>query len=113
MKLSRFIITLSEPLDLDLQLMATEMDTSAKRIKYISADILPDMVAMEGYDAMIDDIETNCPEVLSFDDNTVMYEFLNEPIIIHSALGNKYVLFDSSVAYKFERKMLSYKKSGN
>lgn len=109
MKVSKFITTLNEPLDVDIQLIATELDTSAKRIKFICRTMLTDVVTIEGYDSMLKDIEENCPEVLSFDDNTVMYEFLDEPIVIYTTLSDKVFLFDVSNAQKFETKMFSYR----
>mgnify|MGYP003163641408 FL=1 len=45
----------------------------------------------------------------SFDDNTILYEYLDEAIVMHSVLGVIYILFDSMVTQKLENKLDSYR----
>ena len=44
MPISKRLRDLKEPLDIDLQLMAAEMDTSVNRIKYLSNQIMSDAI---------------------------------------------------------------------
>lgn len=106
---SKRISELKEPLDIDLQLLATEMDTSAKRIKFISGSILEDAFAIECFNCLIQDIENGeGVEITSFSDNAIMYEYLDEAIVVYTMLSEKCVLFDSMVTVKIESKMNSY-----
>ena len=95
---SKRITELKEPLDIDLQLLATEMDTSAKRIKFISNSILEDGISLDCFNCLIEDIERgDGVEITSFSDNAIMYEYLDEAIVVYTLLSEKFVLFDSLV----------------
>lgn len=110
MPISRKIVTLKDPLEINLQLIATELDTSVKDMKYISKDILEDALMLDAFDKLWDDIvNVEGIEITSFDDNTVLYEYLDESIVIYEILGNKYILFDSFITVKIENKLNSYK----
>ena len=110
MPISKRLRDLKEPLDIDLQLMATEMDTSVNRIKFISRSILEDSFAIDGFEKLIADIEGGeGVEITSFNDNTVLYEFLDEAVVVHTMLSEKYLLFDSMIVAKIENKLNSYK----
>lgn len=110
---SKRISELREPLDIDLQLLATEMDTSAKHLKFISTAILEDAFAIERFNLLIDDIERGAEgsEVMSFNDNLVLYEYLNEPVVIYTLLSEKCILFDSMITTKIEARMNSFAKA--
>lgn len=110
MLISKKITTLKEPLEIDLQLMAAELDTSVKNMKFISKTILEDAMMLDAFDKLCYDIENGKgSEVTSFDDNTVLFEYLDEAIVVHTILGLKYILFDSLVASKIESRMNSYR----
>lgn len=110
MPISKKITTLKEPLEIDLQLMAAELDTSVKNMKFISKTILEDAIMLDAFDKLCYDIENGeGSEVTSFDDNTVLFEYLDEAIVIHTILGLKYILFDSLVTSKIESRMNSYR----
>ena len=101
---------IKEPLDIDIQLMATEMDTSVNRIKYLSKTLLTDGFEIECFERLINDIEKNEGlEVTSFNDNTILYEYLDEAIVIHTMLADKYILFDSMLTSKVENRMMSFR----
>lgn len=109
MTISKRITDLKEPLDIDLQMVASELDTSVKNMKYISAIIITDAIEVEAFGKLCDSIEIDeGSEISSFDDNTTLYEFLDEAVVVHSILGNKYVIFDSLITAKIEAKMNSY-----
>lgn len=108
--LSRRIGSMKEPLDVDFQLIAVELDTSPNRLKYLSEDIITDAVAIDAFVRLLEDIEKiNGVEITSFDDNTVMYEYRDEAIIIHEILGMKYLIFDSLITCRVEAWLDNYK----
>lgn len=110
MPISKKIKYLKEPLDIDLQLMATELDTSANNLKYLSAEQMTDAIALDAFNKLVDDITRGDGiEITSFDDNTILYEYLDEAIVIHEVFGVKYILFDSMVTQKIESKLDSYR----
>lgn len=107
--ISKFLKDLREPLDIPLQLVAAEMDTSGKRIKYLNPDLCSDKINSERYNKLIAGIESGelGTEISSIDDNTVLYEFEEEAVVIHSVLGVKWMLFDSLVTQKVENALIS------
>lgn len=110
MSISKKIKELKEPLEVDLQLMASELDTSVKDMKFIAKTILEDAIMLDAFDKLCYDIENGeGSEVTSFDDNTVLFEYLDEAIVVHTILGLKYILFDSLVTSKIESRMNSYR----
>lgn len=110
MSISKKIKELKEPLEVDLQLMASELDTSVKDMKFIAKTILEDAIMLDAFDKLCYDIENGeGSEVTSFDDNTVLFEYLDEAIVVHTILGLKYILFDSLVTSKIENRMNSYR----
>lgn len=113
MPISKKIKELKEPLEVDLQLMASELDTSVKNMKYLSKDMMSDATsidAFDAFDALVEDIERGeGSEVTTFDDNTILYEYLDEAVVVHNVLGVRYVLFDSMVTQKIENRLASYR----
>lgn len=110
MPISKKIKELKEPLEVDLQLMASELDTSVKNMRYLSKDIMTDVVSLDAFDSLVEDIERGEGiEITTFDDNTVLYEYLDEAIVIHNVLGVRYILFDSMVTQKMESRLDSYR----
>lgn len=110
MPISKKIKELKEPLEVDLQLMVSELDTSVKNMKYLSKDLMTDATSIDAFDALVEDIERGEGiEITTFDDNTVLYEYLDEAIVIHNVLGVRYILFDSMITQKVENKLDSYR----
>ena len=110
MSISQKLNKLSEPLDIDYQLMASELDTSIKDMKYLSKDMMQDAISTDAFDALINDIENiEGIEITSFNDNTVLYEYLDEAVVVHTNLSNKSILFDSMLTQKIENRMDSYR----
>jgi len=107
--ISKFLKDLREPLDIPLQLVAAEMDTSGKRIKYLNPELCSDKINNEKFNKLIQGIESGeiATEISSIDDNTVLYEFDSEAIVIHSVLGVKWLLFDSAVTVKVESALIA------
>lgn len=110
MPISKKITDLKEPLEIDLQLMAAELDTSVKNMKFLSKTILEDAIMLDAFDKLCYDIENiEGSEVTSFDDNTILFEYLDEAVIVHEILGLKYILFDGLITVKIESRMNSYR----
>ena len=110
MPISKKIKELKEPLEVDLQLMASELDTSVKNMKYLSKDMMSDAASIDAFDTLVEDIERREGiEVTTFDDNTILYEYLDEAVVVHNVLGIRYILFDSIVTQKLENKLDSYR----
>jgi len=107
--ISKYLKDLKEPLDLPLQLVAAEMDTSGKRIKYLNPDPCSDQINSERYGKLITAIESGelGTEISSIDDNTVLYEFEQEAVVIHSVLGVKWLLFDAMITQKVENTLVN------
>ena len=108
MPISKKLRDLKEPLDINFQLMASELDTSVKNMKFISRSIITDAIMIDKVEQLITDIEQNGVEVTSFNDNTVLYEYLGEAVVIHSVLGDKFIIFDSSIVPTIESKLVSF-----
>ena len=106
--ISRKLVTLKEPLDFDLQLVATELDTSGNDLMYLHSSLFTDAISYDKFTEFVNDLLKNGVEIESFNDNTVMYEFEEEPIIVHDILGDKYIIFDELNAHKFETKIDTY-----
>ena len=106
MKIAKNITEKQEPFEFDMQLVATELDTSAKHLKYVAKETLNEELHLK-FDKLVTEIET-CAEIESFDDNTVMYEYLEEAVIVHTIFGVKYVIFDSMILQKIEERLNSY-----
>lgn len=104
MRISKSLVSLKEPLDIDLQLMAAELDTSAKDLKYLSDSSMEDALSVDSFNRMCDEIKAG-GEVTSFNDYTVLYEYLDEAVVYHETLGIKFVIFDASVSRKMENRI--------
>lgn len=110
MPISQKLNKLSESLDINYQLMASELDTSVKDMKCLSKDMMQDAISTDAFDALTNDIENiEGVEITSFNDNTVLYEYLDEAVVVHTNLGNKVILFDSMLTQKIENRMNSYR----
>lgn len=109
---SKSLSTLSEPLDFDLQLVATELDTSAARLRFLSNTSAVDPYEIDAFTALFQKIKTEESEVLHINDNTTLYECEEEAlvIILHEDLNEKFIVFDLQDALKVERMMSSYNK---
>ena len=101
--ISKFIKNNPIDVDVDLQIVATELDTSVNDLKYIDRNSCSDAIKIENFDSLMNDIEDE--EVYSFDDNTVLYTYCDEPVIIFTTLTNKFVIFDKSMTLKMHHRL--------
>ena len=100
MKMSKKLRDKREQFDFDMQLIANELDTSANYLEYISKDIVG-ITFVDAFEKLVKQVESSV-EIESFDDNTVMYEWEGEAIIVHSVLGEKFLIFDDMISKKIE-----------
>lgn len=107
---SKKLTAMKEPLEIDLQLAAAELDTSVTRMKYVSNTIMEDALSIEAFKNLWSYIKQNAPEITSLDDNTTLIEYFDEPVIIHETLDSQYVLFDNAITQKVEESINNYKE---
>lgn len=103
------ITELKETIDANFQLIATELDTSVNDLRVISSSMMNDSLEIEAFNKFSNEIEENGVEITSFDDNTVLVEYLEEPIVVHTILGSRSLIFDTIISNKIEQKLNSYK----
>lgn len=106
MAVSRRVYLIREQLDVDLQLLALEWDTSAADLMYLCEDLFAAPTAFRNLIADIEDGDG--VEVTSMSDDTVLYEYLGEKVAVYSTLEGKFLLFDISSRKKIEDKLRSY-----
>ncbi len=109
MGVSKSIRDMKEKLDMDIRLLAMEMDVSANGIRYISRHSLDDAFLIENFDSLINDIENGEGiEISSISDNAVMYEYLDQTVTVYTTISQKSLFFDISLSRKMERRMRGY-----
>lgn len=108
MFISKKISELKQELDIDFQLLATELDISAKDLRYLSSTVMEHALQIDAFEKLYNDIKQNGIEITSFNDNTVLFNYLFENVIIYNELGTKFIIFDNHVTMKIESKLSSY-----
>lgn len=106
---SKKLTVMKEPLEIDLQLAAAEMDTSVPRMKYVSNTIMEDALTTESFQKLWNDIKVNAPEITSIDGNTTLVEYFDDAVILHENLESKYIIFDKSITQRVEEAINRYK----
>lgn len=102
--INKKLIDLQEQLDFDYDLVSIELDTCPKRLRYISTADLSDAVSKDAFDEFYNNVKENEGVVVSFDNNTDMYEIAENSlvVILHESQTAKYILFDIQDAKKIE-----------
>lgn len=106
--ISKNISQLEDTVDMDMSVMAAELDTSPRHLKYIARNIILDSIMLDGFDRLTSEIK-NSMELISFDDNTVLHEWNAIPVILFEKLGERILLFEDVYAYRIEAKLISYR----
>lgn len=106
--IAKKLTTLTEPLDFDLQLVADELDTSGNNLVYLNKGLFTDAISFDKFQFFLKDIQENGVEIESFNDNTILYEFDNEALIVYTMLSETYVIFDDILAQHFENMISNY-----
>ena len=95
MKLGK-ITELKESLDLDIQAVACELDTSAKRLRYYCLRDADNDLDIKGFNEAFEFIK-NCEDlVVSINDNTELYEIRESYsiVVLYEDLNDKFIIFD-------------------
>jgi hypothetical protein len=93
---SQFLYQLKEPLDLDLQMVAVELDTSAKRLKFVSASKATDAYEIEQFNKTYNHIKESENSITNINDNTELFE-LSESltiVVLYEDLNDKFIIYD-------------------
>ena len=102
--INKKLIDLQDKLDFDYDLVSIELDTYPNRLRYISSSDLNDAIFKYAFDEFYKNVKNNEAVVVSFDNNTDMYEITETAlvIILHESQTAKYILFDIQDAKKVE-----------
>lgn len=108
--IAKKLTSIRDTLDLDIQLLAMEMDYSAKDLRYISNEMITDGVLLEKFNKMTQEIadEVIAQEACTLDDNTIMYEFENESVVINRQLARVILIFDNLLTTTIEHRLNNY-----
>lgn len=108
--INKKLIELQEQLDFNYDLVSVELDTCSKRLRYISSSDITDAIQKDSFDAFYNRLKNEEVVVVSFDDNTDMYEIGDDCIVVvlHENLRGKFVIFDIQDAKKIENMIFSH-----
>lgn len=111
---SESIRKMRSSIEIDLQLLACELDISVGDLYYISTETWgTDSMGAERFERWVENVRLGLVEgvveVSSFDDNTEIYLWDGDRgvFIIHNNLGFSYLLFDKSIRAEVENIFLS------
>lgn len=101
---SQFLHQIKDSPDFDMQMVAIELDTSAKRLKYLSASKTVDAYENEKFSKFFDKIRNNEVVVTSINDNTDLYELSESSIVVvlYEDLTDRFIIFDIQDAKRIE-----------
>ena len=110
--INKKLIELQEQLDFDYDLVSVELDTCPKRLRYLSSNDITDAIQKDAFNFFYNKLKNDEAVVVSFDNNTDMYEVGDEclVVVIHENLKCKYIIFDIQDAKKVENLVLSFNK---
>ena len=111
--INKKLTELQEQLDFDYDLVSVELDTCSKRLRYLSSNDITDAIQKDAFDAFYNRLKNDEAVVVSFDNNTDMYEVGDEclVVVLHENLKGKYIIFDIQDAKKVENLVFSFDKS--
>lgn len=109
MKYYRYTDKADEFQDLNIQLVATEMDTSAQYLQVVSERFMKDAIERDCFDKLYKNIRANGVEIVAFDDHTVMMDFDDQVIVLRKTIENRYIIFDANIKEGLEDVFNSYK----
>ena len=107
------VADIQEQLEIDLNLVSVELDTYAKRLRYLSSSQFTDAIQKDAFDNFWNNIKSNYPVVVSISDGLDLYEFGDDSIIIvlYKTLDDCYIIFDIQDAKKIENAVFATCKS--
>lgn len=93
------------------QILMTELDSTLKRMRYISLSKLTDAYEIEQFNRFWNEIKNNEAVVVSINDNTDLYEISNDIstiiIVLSEDLNNRMIIFDVQDGSKLINKIMS------
>lgn len=103
------VILIKDEIDVDWQLIADDLDTSIFLMRYLHIEDSWDSLKRNQFNELVNDIENvEGAECYSYNDNMILYEYMNEPVIIFTIFENKYIIFDVRSAKVIENKMKNF-----
>lgn len=81
-------------LDLDLQLLASEMETKVSSLVFLSNLYVTDFVEKERFDSMWEALKER-PSLNSLDDETELYELDEIIVATHETLEDKFIICEN------------------
>lgn len=102
------LVSLSESLDFDIQIVSIELDTSAMRLRYYCLKDAVDAVEIEKFNRLFNHIRDNENLVFNINDNTAIYELKesNNIVVLYEDLTDKFIIFDKENSREVENMML-------
>lgn len=106
------ITDIQDQLEIDINLVSVELDTYAKRLRYLSSQELTDGIQKESFDNFCKTLQTEYAVVVSISDGLDVYEFGEDLyiIVLYKTLDNCYLIFDLQDAKKIENIVFSSDK---
>lgn len=102
------LVSLSESLDFDIQIVSIELDTSAMRLRYYRLKDAVDGIEIEKFNNAFDYIRENENLVFNINDNTAIYELKesNNIVVLYEDLADKFIIFDKENSLEIENMLL-------
>lgn len=103
--ISKKLLDLQDQIDLDFNLAGTELDSHAKRLRYIAASDLTSVEQKDAFDNFWNDVKQNQAAVLSLNQNADVYDVGYEcfVIVMYEDIKTKCIIFDIEDAKKIEK----------
>lgn len=88
-------------IDCDLQQVANDLDISVGDMRYVDRNSCEDGITSEGFDRFVQQLRTRVV-MTNYDDNTELYDYDGNPVIVCTQLYNQILIFDKDFTKKIE-----------
>lgn len=88
-------------IEFDLQQVANDFDVSVADMRYIDRNSCNDGITSEGFDRFVREIRSSTAQT-SYDDNTELYYWNGNPVIVCTQLYNQIIIFDKDIALRVD-----------
>lgn len=88
-------------IDCDLQQVANDLDISVGDMRYVDRNSCNDGITSEGFDRFVQQLRTRIV-MTNYDDNTELYDYDGNPVIVCTQLYNQILIFDKGFTNKIE-----------
>lgn len=91
------LLQLKEALEVNIQQLATELDTSARCLCAIVEDECTTGEEIAQLQTAVQDITRSISgqQIVAFDDNTELYEWCDVPVVVYAGLNRTAIIFDN------------------